>query len=207
MSSRRLVIAIDCDDVLIPTSLATIDHYNHKYGTNLQPVDFYGPATIGTWGTNDDDVAIGRVNEYTQSAEGFIKLVPFPEAILAVKALALKHELHLVSGRSGFLESVTNKMVAEYFPNCFKSIEHTNYMSLSTSEHKRRTKGEVCLQLGADLLIDDHIAHSENVIKHGVKRAILFGDYPWNQHDVLLDGIVHCVDWDSTVMEIEKIAR
>ena len=207
MSSRRLVIAIDCDDVLIPTSLITVDHYNQKYGTDLQPVDFYGPATKDTWGTDDNDVAIGRVNEYTQSVEGFVQLVPFPEAILAVKALALKHELHLVSGRSGSLESVTKKMVAEYFPGCFKSIEHTNYMVLSNSVHERRTKGEVCLQLGADILIDDHIAHGENVIKAGVKRVILFGDYPWNQHEALSDGIIHCVDWDSTVREIDKIAQ
>jgi 5'(3')-deoxyribonucleotidase len=205
MSSKRLVIAIDCDDVLIPTSLVTVDYYNQKYGTNLQPADFYGSVTKDTWGTDDDDVAVGRVNEYTQSE--FAQLASYPEAVLAVKTLALKHELHLVSGRSGSLESVTKKMVAEYFPGCFKSIEHTNYMVLSTSIHKRRTKGEVCLQLGADLLIDDHIAHGENVIKDGVKRVILFGDYPWNQHEVLLNGIIHCVDWDSTVREIDKIAQ
>ena len=206
MSSKRLVIAIDCDDVLIPTSRVTIDDYNRKYGTNLQLANFYGPAAKDTWGTDDEDVALARVNDYIQSDE-FAQLAPYHEAVLAVKALSLQHELHLVSGRPDFLESVTRKMLTEYFPGCFKSVEHTNYMVLSTSKAKKRTKGEVCLQLGADLLIDDHIDHGESVIKAGIKKMILFGDYPWSQNRVLTKGIVRCVDWSSTLKEIDKIAR
>ena len=33
---RRLVIAIDCDDVLVHTTPFFVDAYNSKYGTNVQ---------------------------------------------------------------------------------------------------------------------------------------------------------------------------
>jgi 5'(3')-deoxyribonucleotidase len=202
---KRLVIAIDCDDVLISTAQNTVNDYNDKFGTSLKLVDFYGGATMATWGTDDYDVAVARVNDYI-SSDIFAKLKPYPDAIVAIRQLAKNHELHLVTGRSDFLEPVTARMLATYFPNCFQSIEHTNFIIMSTSTAKKRTKGEVCMNLKADILIDDHIAHGENVIAAGLKEMIVFGNYPWNQNNALPKGMVRCVNWDETVREIEEIA-
>lgn len=206
MSSRRLVIAIDCDDVLVHTLQPTVEDYNLRFGTRLRLSDMYRPARVDTWGTDDDEVAMARVTEYIKS-NAFAQIKPYDAAIQAVAYLAKHHELHLVTGRSDFLESVTTKMLTTYFPGCFQSVEHTNYITMSTSTAKTRTKGEVCAQIGADILIDDHITHGESVIAAGVERVIVFGDYPWNQHDSLPEGMVRCIDWNETLMEIEKIAN
>lgn len=202
---KRLVIAIDCDDVLIQTAQNMIGDYNHKFATSLQLVDFYEKPTKVTWGTDNYDIAIARVNDYI-SSDMFAQLVPYSEAIVAIKHLAENHELHLVTGRSDFLEPVTAAMLDKYFPECFQSVEHTNFIILSTSTAPKRTKGEVCVQIGADILIDDHIAHGKSVIAAGVQEVIVFGDYPWNQNDALPTGMVRCVNWDETVREIEEIA-
>lgn len=205
MPTRRLVIAIDCDDVLVHTLQATVSDYNKRFGTNLQLSDMYQPARLATWGTDDDDEAMARVTDYIKS-DDFAQIKPYDEAIRSVKLLAEQHELHLVTGRSDFLESVTMNMLDTYFPGCFQSVEHTNYIVMSTSTAKTRTKGEVCAQIGADILIDDHITHGESVIAAGVKRVIVFGDYPWNQHDALPRGMVRCVNWSETLAEIEQVA-
>jgi hypothetical protein len=94
-------------------------------------------------------------------------------------------------------------MLDKYFPGCFTSIEHTNYFHQS----KSRSKGEVCQQIGADVLVDDHIVHGESVLSHGVERVIVFGNYPWNASDKLVQGMIRCNDWSAVEQEIERMSR
>jgi 5'(3')-deoxyribonucleotidase len=203
MPSKRLVIAIDCDDVLIATARHIIDDYNRKYGTRLNLGHMYKPASIETWGTDEDDVAIERVNEFLRSDE-HARLAPDPKAVIAIKQLALQHELHLITGRVNFLEAVTKNMLEEYFKDCFQSVEHTNYVIPSTSKAIRRSKGDVCIAIGADILIDDHLEHANNALATKLKKVIVFGNYPWNQQEQLPEGMVRCVDWTAVIEEIDS---
>ncbi len=205
MSERRLTLAIDCDDVLVPTAQAIIDDYNERFGTKLGLEHMYQPATLDTWGTDDDDVAIERVNEFLRS-DAHAAIIPDPMAVEAVHTLAKLHELHLVTGRASFLEPVTAGMLNTYFPDCFQTVEHTNYIVASGNQMVRRSKGEVCRSLGAHALIDDHLQHGHSVLEAQLERVIVFGDYPWNQQDELPTGMVRCVDWDAALREIERIA-
>ena len=199
---RRLVIAVDCDDVLVPTLGRTVELYNRKYGTNIQLKDFYTPVSMEIWGTDVEQVAVDRVGEFIRSDE-FAQTPPEEDTIQSVAKLATMHELHLVTGRTSDLEPVTVAMLERYFPGCFTSIEHTNYFHQS----KARSKGEVCQQIGADVLIDDHIVHGESVLAHGVERVIVFGNYPWNTSDTLVDGMVRCDNWNAVEEEIERISH
>jgi len=205
MPKRRLVLAIDCDDVLVPTAPAIIRYYNERYGTQLGLEHMYRPATIDTWGTDDDDIAIERVNEFLQS-EAHAALMPDAAAVESVRALAKEHELHLVTGRASFLEDLTKKMLADYFPGCFKTIEHTNFVVSSRDVAIRRSKGEVCRSIGAHVLIDDHLQHGHSVLDAQLERVIIFGDYPWNQEKNLAPRMVRCPDWSSVFMETERLA-
>ena len=204
MLSKRLVIAIDCDDVLLPTSQAIISDYNRRFGTSLTLDDMYQPATLDRWGTDKDDVAIERVNEFLRSQE-HAQLTPDPAAVEGVHLLAGQHELHLITGRADFLKEVTARFLDDYFNGCFTSIEHTNYIVPSTSTAVRRSKGDVCAAINATVLIDDHLVHAEEALRT-LDRVIVFGDYPWNRRDALLEGIVRCADWPSVVEEVALYA-
>lgn len=199
---RRLVIAVDCDDVLVPTLGRTVEFYNRQYGTNIQLKDFYTPVSMEIWGTDSEQVAVDRVGEFIRSDE-FALTPPDQDTITSVAKLATVHELHLVTGRASDLETVTEAMLDKYFPGCFTSIEHTNYFHHS----KSRSKGEVCQQIGADVLVDDHIVHGESVLSHGVERVIVFGNYPWNASDKLVQGMIRCNDWSAVEQEIERMSR
>ncbi len=205
VAKRRLIIAVDCDDVLVPTAAAIINDYNHRFNTSLELSDFYSVDANIRWGTTDRDVVMKRVSEFLHSEE-HAEVRPFPDAVTAIAELAKVHELHLVTGRAGFLDQMTKHTIDTYFPGCFQSIEHTNFIVASDSGLQTRSKGEVCAQLGADVLIDDHIVHGESVLEAGVQRVIVFGSYPWNQGDIPASGMVRCVDWSSVVQEINQIA-
>lgn len=186
----RLTIAIDCDDVIVATAPAIIDFYNARYGTQIDMKDFYSTDHTAVWGAPDEQTAIRRVDEFLRSSE-FQRLPPFREAIAAIQQLKARHDLHIVTGRSDYLADATHAMLEQYFPATFRSVEFTNFFT-----DKPRPKSQVCQDLGADLLIDDHLHHAEVVAACGIP-VLLFGDYPWNQTDNLPATITRVSGWSD----------
>lgn len=196
---RKLVIAIDCDDVLVPTAPWIIDRYNKIYDTNVHVADFYS-KDITIWKTATYDEAARRVGALLRE-EDYSVIEPFSDAIEILQRLSEVHELHMVTGRAKYLESITLSMLEKAFPGCFQTVQHIGYF-----EGAKKNKGDVCQELHADILIDDHITHLQDVLAAGLKKVILFGDYPWNQTEKSQKNITRCVDWRSVEKEISKIA-
>ena len=83
-------------------------------------------------------------------------------------------------------------MLDKHFPDIFHSIEFTGLYG-----GQPRSKADVCRELNADLLIDDHLAHALPVAQCGVD-VLLFGNYPWNQTKEKLPGNIRRVKgWDE----------
>ena len=200
---KRLVIAIDCDDVLIPSSPAIVAHYNQTYQTSVHVDQFYDEDTL-LWGVPDKEEKYIRIRKYFQSEEFRIQVIPFREAIEAVAHLADKHELHLVTGRSQTVDMVTAEMIERYFSGIFKSVEHTGSVRQPDGSVVRRTKGEVCRQLGVDVLIDDNLDHARSVLDSGTATVLLSGEYGWNRGE-LMAGVTRCSNWDDVVQQIESL--
>lgn len=205
--TRRLVIAIDCDDVLMPTAQAILDDYNERFGTRVGFEHFYDTtdSSLDVWGVKSRDEAIERVAQFLHS-ERHDNIMPDAEAILAIPLLAAQHELHLVSGRMDSLKPATERMLQTHFPGFFKSIEHTNFITPLGSKLIRRSKGGLCTAINADILIDDHPHHGNSALAADIGRVILFGDYAWNKLSVLPSNMVHCQDWPKVITEVERYA-
>lgn len=205
--TRRLVIAIDCDDVLVPTGVSQIAFYNNKYNATVGEKEFYESATMDVWGTDDDQLAIDRVAEHTLS-DDFADVPPMEDAVDAIHRLSKQHELHLVTGRPSVIEAATMRLLNRYFKDCFTSVEHTNYYTYSwNKDAKKRSKAEVCRSLGADLFIDDYIVHVRDVIDSGVCEVILFGDYEWSVLGEKDKRVARCSNWKQTEEEINHFAN
>jgi hypothetical protein len=202
--TRKLVIAIDCDDVLVSSVPSLLAGYNAMFGTRVRVEHFYEPATMDTWGTDDDDLARRQFEQYLRSDE-YSPAPPIVHATRAVEMLAKEHELHLITGRAEDRELETRGLVDRYFPGCFASIEHTNHYVSSDYSVVTRSKGEVCRDIHADILVDDHIFHGREALEMGLERALLFGDYPWNQGE-LPEGMQRCADWFQVLEEVRRIA-
>lgn len=202
---KRLVIAIDCDDVLLPSAEAIVSHYNKEYGTSVHVDQFYNedPAL---WAAIDREEKYDRVRQYFRS-DAFTKEVePFSDAVEAIGKLAKDHELHLVTGRSQTVDMVTTVMVEKYFTGKFASVEHTGSVKQSDGSTARRTKGEVCLAINADILIDDNLEHAKSVLESGTEHVLLYGDYGWNRGEGLL-GVIRCKNWGDVMSRISELAH
>lgn len=181
------VIAIDLDDVIINSSPIVAAYYNKRYGTNVGLKDMYS-ENLKAWGVSDGNVSIARVEKFLATEE-FLNIPPSHEAISTIMMLSKKYELHIVTGRSFLIESETRKHIEHYFPKIFKSVEFTNLYT-----HKKRNKADVCMAIGAGLLIEDHLGHAVPVAEAGID-VLLFGDYPWNQTINLPRNMKRVLNW------------
>lgn len=184
---RKPIIAVDCDDVLVPTFPLIIDHYNATYDTNIALKDCYS-ADPNIWQVSTKGAAIQRIRDYMMSAE-YQTAAPFTQAAETLRRLSRHYTLHVVTGREDFLATATQTMLNEHFPGLFQSVEFTNFFGQTA-----RPKSDVCQALGADILIDDHLYHAQIVAERGIE-VLLFGDYPWNQIDELPANIRRVRDW------------
>jgi 5'(3')-deoxyribonucleotidase len=194
---RQLVIAIDCDDVLLPSTRTIVDLYNQRHNTN---VTYARAHTSGNeeWAALREEVR-DRIHA-VQLSEEYANIQPFPEAVVAVRQLAADgHRLHMVTARDSKLLQATEAMLKEYFDEgVFTTLEHVGLDG---------TKGDVCQRLQADVLIDDSLKHLANAAEYGIDGLLWFGDYPWQGGDQAFGGAVHCVSWADVEREIERIAN
>jgi len=195
---KRLVIAVDCDDVLVRTTPYFVDTYNQKYGTNATLAQANDTA-FEIWNA-DEQTQVDRWTQLTYT-EGYKALRPDPEEATILRQLAVNHELHLVTARKEEERSFTQEMLERELPGVFTSMEFVGWTG---------SKGEVCERLKADVLIDDNARHLHNAIERqrlSKSGAILFGDYPWNAADSMHDALTHCLDWPSVMGVINRLAE
>ena len=184
---NKPVIAIDCDDVIVGTAPDIIEHYNATYDTNIKLKDYY-TNDLKILGVTDRKTFARRIQTYLNSPE-YQKIEPFQDAVEVIHELTSKYELHIVTARPDFLSDVTKLMLQKYFPDVFSSVIFTNHFS-----DKQRSKADVCNELNAIYLIDDHLHHAEIAAKQGIS-VLLFGNYPWNKSATLPDSVQRVEDW------------
>ena len=192
---RQLVIAVDCDDVLVPSTQKIVALYNQQYGTNVQ-LDGAHVSKNPDWQASREDIAeriydIQLMNEY-------VEMLPFDDAIRCCRELMRNHELHLVTARPGRIMHTTLAMLEKYFPGVFTEIEHVGLDG---------SKGEVCQRLKADVLIDDNYKHLVSARECGVDSLVWFGDYPWQTQVDASGGAMRCRSWYEVQDEIKRITN
>lgn len=184
------VIAVDFDDVVFETGPNFITHYNSRYGTSAELKDLYSNKAE-TWGISGPEFT-DRVNDFLDSDDGR-SIRPCDGAVSAINQLIERYELHIVTGRDDSLADATESMVQALFPGVFSSIEYTHLLSGGS-----RSKVDVCHDINAKYMIDDHLRHADIVAESGVS-VLLFGHYPWNRSDNLHPRIRRVAGWDEIV--------
>lgn len=185
----KQIIAVDIDDVLVPHFQDLIAWYNREYGTKLRLADNYSDD-LRVWGTKTDEEAILRVHRYYDTPE-FASSRPFHEAETVLRDLSTTYDLVLVTARDTIIEAATREWVEAHFGELFQAVHFTAHYSL---EGRRRTKADLCVEIGARYLIDDTPHHALAAAEVGV-RVLLFGNYPWNDLSDLPDRVTRCKDW------------
>lgn len=186
---KRLIIAVDCDDVLVGSMELLIPEYNKRHGTSIS-LETSHSHSLELWKADDKQTVIDRLTDIQMTYQA----QALPGAYDVLRSLAETHELHMVTARPIEAELMTLKLVQQEFDGLFTSIEHVGHQG---------SKGEVCARIQADALIDDNLRHVEDALGYGVAVAIWFGNYPWQSQEAP-SGVVRCNDWKSVGAYFER---
>ncbi|KZP32280.1 hypothetical protein FIBSPDRAFT_1036915 [Athelia psychrophila] len=192
-TSSGPVIAIDLDDVLSETNQEVANWFNEYYpGHNMTVDDFYyyyywkNPY----WGTPAE--CFQKVNAF-YAGTYIHRARPVPGAREGIQALRdLGYRLIIVTARLKAIRDASWDWIEENFPGLFDSIICTGQFedaSALKEGHElitKLTKQDVCLSIGAKLLIDDSLENALHCASHSSAAGpptpvLLFGAYEWNK--------------------------
>lgn len=198
-------IAIDIDDVLADSTESLRLLVNKRLSMSLPKSAYRVPGRY--WGYYErvwsehgiagqlDFKALNQEMEIDQSH------VPvMANAQYAVHELVKDFHIVFVTSRDASWEKATKRWLHEQFGD--ENVEV--YFCESHKNEAAKSKGEICKDLGADLLIDDNPSHCQSATDEGI-ATILFGEYGWHQ-DAEEDA-VRCKDWPSVVEYVYEWAR
>lgn len=193
-------IAVDIDDVLADSTEAYRIRVNEQTGALLSSEHYrvegeYWGYYERIWRQHDLAVDIDELDQEMIEDQSRIPLLPGAE--LALGQLLVKFQLVLVTARNPLWETSTRKWLEQHFgettPDLFFSEAH--------SDPAKRTKGQICKELGATWLIDDNPQHCQSAMDEGV-TPILFGSYGWH-YEVPAD-IQKCETWQEVLEFFES---
>lgn len=194
---KKRTIAVDIDDVLATSVKSWIAHSNATWGTNLT-VDDYDEDWAKMWGVSRVEGRQRALDIY--KAGVVLSFDRFKEADYVLKQLSKHYKLVITTSRVEHTRDDTLAWLDEHFRGVFEEIHLAGFYESFKLEALTMTKAELCKQIGADFLIDDHPKHCFAAAEAGIE-SILFGDYSWNREiKKLPKHVTRCKDW-SAVLE------
>lgn len=190
---QRETIAIDIDDVLADNAGGFVEFSNQRWGTNLAP-DQYDEHWAKIWQVDNEETE-RRANIFHES--GVLKAYHRDDSALSVLR-RLSHDFRLIVITSRRLQTKgdTVAWIHQHYPGIFtdETIHFAGIWDKVNDQSIALTKASLVDALGVDYLIDDQLKHCLAVAAAG-KRALLFGNYTWNQTADLPSGMTRVANW------------
>lgn len=195
-------IAIDIDDVISGTNEAVRLWGNRTSGVELAHEDYYVPGNEyweyydRIWAQHGIDNKLDFNVFEAELIKDQSQVPLIASASLIIKELQKRYHIILLTSRNPALEAGTRVWLKEHIAG---DVEL--YFAKNGRMKIGRSKGELCKELGAFMLIDDNIEHCQSAIDNGVE-AIVFGQYGWQTSEV--EGAVRCKDWPAVLEYINE---
>ncbi len=192
-------IAIDVDDVLADFSTEFIKFQKKKYDLDLEPI-------------KDELYSAGWVdNSGLSRKEGYRRIIEFVESDVtknlktingsqeAVKKLKEKFNLIALTGRPASAGESTRIWLNKNFPEIFSDFLITDMHMISGN---KKDKGEMCIENGIKLLIDDLPQYCLECASADVPTFLF--NQPHNQYfdDQEYPEITRVSSWDAIVNKL-----
>lgn len=181
MTLEKHTIAVDLDDVLFDFIGYFFEWHNQQYGTEIEREDMgMGRLIWDVWdGTKEE--AAERIPTFFQDVDMF-SMPPMEGAVKALNRLKERFRMYVISARDTSAVKVSESWIEKYFSGVFEEVHLGIANPMDQGEGV--SKAEMCVQVGAKLLIDDQIVHARECANLGIKLLVL-GDNPWSRERTL----------------------
>ena len=189
-----MLIGIDLDNVLTDYYKEFLDYVNNKHATAYKFSDLKSYWFEDNFGGTREE-AIKKFIDFEESHS--LKLTPVPGAVKAMKNLSKEHELVIITSRRDEKFEAAREWVEKNFPNCFKEIVISTG-GAKTLLAQRKSKAQVCKDLGIAVLIEDVLEVAAECAK---TSKVLLLDRPWNQAPTP-EGVYRVKSWPEALERI-----
>lgn len=191
---KRPKIGIDFDDVLFDFNRNYVDHHNRLYGTDMTRDRITNYMMEEVWNMPIEDIFPRIQNFYTSSDHD--TTLPLQGAQEALRKLAEHYHIAIITSRPDSVKDKTRAWLDMHFSDLVDEIHFTNQF-MGTGP--KRTKADVCKELGIEIFIEDAPTYANNISKAGIPVLLL--DAPWNQQ-VSGDLITRVYSWDEITQSL-----
>jgi uncharacterized HAD superfamily protein len=187
-----MIIGIDLDEVLAATADGLLKFSNPKYELSLTKDKIFSHSLGEVWGCSLEEET-KRWHEFYEDIS-FDEIIPLPGAVEGIEELNKRNKLIVITGRENRLIEKTNEWIEKFFPNKFSQICFAEHFVIAEG---RKTKAEICDELGVDILIEDIIDYAASCANDS--RKVLLFDRPWNQINDLPKNVHRVYSWKEIV--------
>lgn len=193
------IIAVDADDVLSQSAGGFIEWSNQKFGTHLTIAD-YDEHWAKMWKIEHDE-AEQRAHEF-HTSDVITTYNTVPNAFEVLTKLKERFTLVLLTSRRTSIAEMTREWINRNYPGIFSECVFCGFYDNLNADRFQLTKAGIAKDIKADYLIDDQLKHAEASAEAGI-TSLLFGDYPWNQKDILPPNAIRVNDWGEVLKYFE----
>lgn len=189
MGKQELKIGVDLDDTVFEFMKSFLKIFEERYRKKISFEEVISYDLSFLTGLETDKIVelIKNIGN-----ENFVLCEGAKESILE---LSENNKIFFITSRvfrDGTLESLKKTFPKMNFDLIFS---HNPYVKTG-----KKTKSEICRNLGINFMIEDDLIHSEKCAKEGVKTLLL--EKPWNQSYEDNENIIRVTGWPEIVEKI-----
>ena len=164
------VIAIDIDEVLVPFLPALSRFYTRQTNIKVKMPPRYQYHYASLFNITEEESVELVKNFYDTSFHANLR--PTRGSKEMVRKLSENNTLIAVTGRQSYARDPTEKLIKNHFRDSFSDIIYCDHFTSSA-----RSKGEICKEISADLLIDDSYKNCKECLDLSIP-AVNFTGWP-----------------------------
>jgi 5'(3')-deoxyribonucleotidase len=194
----KLKIGIDLDDVVFEFVKELINYYKEKTGNEIlfENMNSYKFSEVIEMEHIQVEAMIKEMVENGKNLR--MELCEFAKE--SILNLASKNELYFITSR------VYRENTLESLEKYFSNINYELFFSSNPYvENEGKHKGEICLDLGIDYMIEDSPEHALNCANSGIKCFLI--EKPWNENSEEHENIIRVKDWKEILERLEEIEQ
>lgn len=187
-------IAVDIDEVLCGFFEGYFNFHRDVY-PDLTASKLEGEYVWDVFDISKEEAL--RLCDVFNSPKEFEDLMIIDGSLKGLNVLRRSHEIIFITSRP---ESLRDKTISFLEGKFF--VEKPALFFSGDISGKLKLKGEICLEEGVDLIIEDSPNNSLMCAEKGIKVLLL--DKPWNQN-CEHKNLIRCEDWKDIVNKIREI--
>lgn len=194
------IIGYDFDDVFVDFTRSLWRFSRERYSIGVEDYNSLTSPHFEEVLTSDKEKAHRIYQEFTEDQEAWHDLHELGNAAdscqAALQSLVTQgHTNVILSAREQSHAKITTAFVETFFEGLIAAVYLCNTYGKTG---QRFTKAEMCKLKGVKILVDDNLAHIEDVEANGL-LGIPFGCNPWTRRHDLVE------DWDELPKRISQL--